>query len=377
MDNLYLCFFGDGKLWENVSLVAAYPLGFSYGRPFRYRDCWVQQEVLHDMAGGAGLDKLVGVEATLAMRFRSQEHQSLILPVRRVEITHIDFMPRSHSVYFTMGQMVNFARFDGLRSVCVEIPSDEADELVGEGPLFFRSSVKVPDDHFASEDEEPAAWTAYSDLIARDDTVSINEEARHSIFFRFREPIVSGPTKKTAVTECLYDSAEMGRICGACLKEGASYELVISHRVPRLIGQDNTMGQLSVGYEVPSENIELNRTEEEYTANYQNHVLLLSANRPSGTYQELTVKPEASEMVLEDDGKVRAVSLRIPVKVSMSLMYRLRTFWVWVLAVFVALALSSVLGAIDSDRFKWGLLLGQVALNLGAALLITLVRARL
>lgn len=46
MSYLFLCFFGDGPHWDNTPLVPAYPSGYSYSRPFRYRDRWVHREVL-------------------------------------------------------------------------------------------------------------------------------------------------------------------------------------------------------------------------------------------------------------------------------------------------------------------------------------------
>jgi hypothetical protein len=75
MKNTYLCFFGDGRLWDNTPLVAAYPSGFSYFRPFRYRDAWIQDELRKEIDNESQRGILVGSAATLGMRFLSADHR--------------------------------------------------------------------------------------------------------------------------------------------------------------------------------------------------------------------------------------------------------------------------------------------------------------
>jgi hypothetical protein len=35
--SLFVTFYGDGPYWDNTVLLPAYPSGYSYFRPFRYR----------------------------------------------------------------------------------------------------------------------------------------------------------------------------------------------------------------------------------------------------------------------------------------------------------------------------------------------------
>lgn len=372
MENLYVCFFGDGRLWDNVSLVAAYPSGFSYFRAFRYRDERIQGAVLDEMGSRGKLERLVGAEAILAMRFVSEKHKSLLLPVRRIEISHIDYMRDNHSIYFTMGPLVDFGQFRDLQSACVEVPPKEG-ERPGEPALFFRASIDVPDDYFATKHKEPGAWTAYSDLVAGSEALPIREEARQSVFLRIWEPSDGQATP----VECLHESRRMGKVCGASLTEGKDYELVIAHRVPGLIGRHTTMGRLSVNYEAPSGNIALSVTEEEYTGNYETHVLLLTAERPSGTYEQLIVKPEASEFAADDGSRVRAVSLPIRLGVQRSVRYRIRRFWGPLLLLFLLLTASSLLGTVRGEETNVTVIAAKVAVNLCATLLIGVLRERI
>src|SRR5574341_1075745 len=229
MDTMFLSFFGDGPLFDNTYLTVAYPTGYSYFRPFRYRDRWLGPQMLEEIKGAETREQLVGQSAILSMRFLTEHYEGLILPIREAQITYIDNIPDNHSVYFSLGRMVDFRKIGNLRDGCIELPSDEIKKLMG-GELFLRSSVSISANVFADSENEDYAWSAYADKIANDETLPINKEARRSIFIRLSKI----RSKKIVKVQEIYNSISMGKIYGPVLEEGGSYEMQIFHRVPSL-----------------------------------------------------------------------------------------------------------------------------------------------
>ena len=125
MKNIFVCFYGDGELWQNINEVVSYPSGCTFYRDFRYRDKKVQASILADIKNKDQRMKFQGKKGILAIRFFSEKFQSLLLPVREIEINHINYLPDNQSVSFTFGRMIDFTQSLDLRSLSLEIPSDE------------------------------------------------------------------------------------------------------------------------------------------------------------------------------------------------------------------------------------------------------------
>jgi hypothetical protein len=370
--NLFICFFGDKGLWDNVILTAAYPVGFSYFRPFRYRDAWVQEKIINEIIDQANRDYFIGEEATLAMRFISDEHKWELLPIRKVYITGIDYLPDNQSIYFKMGPMIDFGGFKGgLQQNCLEIPTADREKMSG-SELMFYSSASVPEEKFLTEDKEDASWVAYSDLIARDNSLPINEEAKNCIFLRFIPP----SNKQSAKTEIIHQSKRMGYMYGTHLYEGQNYELVFLHRVPSLIGSHTTVGKVPIDYVARSGNIELSRTEEEYTHNYQTHVLTITAIRPTGTWEEIILRPKTPTVTADDKRTINTVNLHIPLKVNFSLWYRLRTSGILFILLWFALFVSAYLNPLLKENTTATILIGHAIASAVVAILIIVVKQR-
>ncbi len=339
MSNLFLCFYGNSTLWDNHVLVPAYPKGHSYPRPFRYPDGRIQPDLLKTMADETGRRNLVGSTAFLCLRAlpKSEEHRWSLVPVREVEITHIDYLPESNSIYFRMGRFFDYTKVSGFRESQIEIPESER-EAIGDS-IFFRSRLRLDSESFVDGAEE-GAWAKYAHLVAKDQDFPINDNARHAVFFRFRTLGGEG-----ASASRIHASPQEGPRYGSVLAEGTSYELVFYHRSPCLTGLDDSVEAIPVKYLASTQNIELNRVEGELTGNYQTSTLSVTALQPSGSWEEITIVPEG-KTTLSQKGKkkLHLVKLPIPLKVKRSILHRFRTFWVYVLVLWLALSLLGAAG---------------------------------
>jgi hypothetical protein len=338
MKNLYLCFFGDSALWDNIIQVMAYPDGYTYIRPFRYRDNWLHPEIMDDIKNPKKREALYSEKAILGMRFLTNSYEWLLLPIREITITKIEYMPDNHSVYFTLGPMVDFRKFKHIKDACVEIPDHERQGLSGK-ELFLKSSVPHPKTNFVSSEEEDYSWIEYADKIAKDNTLPFNDRAKNAMFLRLSNLNDSEDMKTGKINESKY----MGKVFGLQLTEGKSYEIGIIHRIPILIGTNTTIEPINVSYESPTNNIEFNRSEETYTANYQTHTVIVTAKKPSGTSEEIIVRPAEKD----DKSKMKILTdkLLIPVKINRSFGYRLQTQYIWFLLLWLSLGLLSYLAA--------------------------------
>jgi hypothetical protein len=370
--NIYVCFFADGRLWDNTPLVAAYPTGFSYFRPFRYRDAWIHDALRTEIDNELQRSALVDSSATLGMRFLSPDYKWLVLPVRKVQLTFIDCLPENYSVYLKMGPMINFAGVEDLRSICTEIPLEER-QSDSEQTLFFRSSAVVSSAYCETSTDENHAWARYCDLVAKDQTMPIHEQARNCVFLRLAS-LTNGESVKT---KAIHQSRRMGERYGAYLQEGKTYELVLLHRVPALIGLHETAEFSPVSYESATGNLKPSPAEEDYSANYQTHVVTVSAVTPSAAWEELVVKlPKGPIETPQTKKKIHTANLHIPARVSRSLWYRFRMVYVWVILLWLALTFLAAIDGIADGALSTPLLLVYAVVSGLAAILVAVVKVK-
>jgi len=366
---LFLCFYGDSALWDNTLLIPGYPSGHSYFRPFRYRDIWVQKSLLEEMQDEKACEKLTGAQVILCMRFLLEQKKWSILPIRKAVIRHIDPMPDNQSVYYSMGALYDFNKIKTLSDICVDIDPSERD-AVG-GALFFRANLAIPFTECENEKIEDAAWVSFVDLVASEKNLPLKEEAKGALFIRFRG--ISG--KELGKRGVIHKSWSMGEIHGTILTEGSSYELVFYHRVPMLLGQHLSLKKSLIKCKVPSGNLELSRSEEEITANYQKHVLNVSALKPSGTWEEIII--ELPEQVEPQDGrKIHTANSRIPLKVKTSLWYRLKQTYFWVLIVWGSLFVNVVVDNLLEGKTDWNLIVVSASIAVLSALGVYMLQQR-
>jgi hypothetical protein len=106
-----LCFNGDGPFRDNLVRTVAYPTGYSYFRPFRYRDVWLSADLLEQVGDQGRRVELQQREAILAARFIASGHEWKLVPIRAVRLTHIHHVPDNHLVYFVLGRFLDPHRY--------------------------------------------------------------------------------------------------------------------------------------------------------------------------------------------------------------------------------------------------------------------------
>ncbi|MFC1967312.1 hypothetical protein ACFLV2_01530 [Chloroflexota bacterium] len=365
--SLFLCFNGDGPYWDNILHIPEYPSGYSYFRPFRYRDKWIQNSLLIKIQNEQTRKKLIGAQVVLCMALRAEER--IILPIRQAVIRHIDPMPDNQSVYFSMGPMYDFTKINTLIDSRLNI-GKSGKESIGIS-LFFEMKSEIPNAVCNSEVSEDNSWVAYTDLIGNEATLPISEEAKQSLFIRFR----GLGRKKLTDMQCIYKSWSSGEVQGAVLSEGTSYELVYFHRVPSLISKDISLKKSMITYKVPSGNLELSRSEEELTGNYQKHVLSISANKPSGTWEEIVI--EFTEKLESQTGMtINAEKSSLPLKVKISHWYRFFRTYIWVLMIWASLSINVVIENLLEGKTDWNLIIASALIAVFSAIGIFMLQQK-
>ena len=370
MATLFITFLADGALWDNIALVPAYPSGFSFPRPFRYRDTWVSSDLIKEMSQEGSRSKLASSAAVLAMRFKSKRYEKRILPLRQVTLTHIHYLPGNHSVFFKLGKFFNFANARTLSEATIRL-TEEQFRTVGQA-LFFRHPMDLPPNTFPISQDEDSLWVRYSDLLSTETSLPIRREARDALFLRFRPPSTDTPTTPHE----LFHSWQQGPVYGSLLTEGSSHELVFFHRVPSLISTHKSIKPSTLSFALPSGNIEFNRSAEDLTGNYQTHVLNLSSLRPSGTWEELTISPPADGVKSEDGKSVPVKRLLIPVKVKSSFWYRFKRYYLLLAILWASLFLGTIIKSLLDGKANTFLILASAGAALITAIAIFVLQQR-
>jgi hypothetical protein len=365
----FLCFNGDGPYWDNVLLIPGYPSGYSYLRPFRYRDSWVQKHLLKEIQNKVAREKLVGTSVILSMRFRLKQKKWSLIPIRKAIIRNIDPMPDNQSIYFSMGALYDFKKAKSLSDACINIKEKERD-AVGEA-LFFTANLEIPLKECENDTTEDAAWVSLVNLIAGEKNLPIRKEAKRALFIRFRG--ISG--KEPSKIGTIYKSWSSGEMHGTILSEGESYELTLYHRVPWLLDQNMSLEKSLIKYKVPSGNLELSISEEDLTGNYQKHIFNVAAIRPSGTWEEIIV--ELPEKIKSQDGeKIYTANPHIPLKVEISHWHRFKQIYIWLLIVWLSLFASSVIGYILDKKTNLPLIITSALISVLSAIGIYMIQQR-
>lgn len=361
MSQIALCFFADGPRWDNIIRIAAYPVGYSYTRPFRYRDERIQPALLRTLSDPAQRSKLIESPAVVLMRFQAGSHASHALPVRRATIRHIAFMPGNHEIYFTLGEFFGYDLAKDLSSLLIDLPVN-AISPIGDA-ILFQMPQDLPDSAFPSQLDQDATWIRYADLIAQDTSLPINPSARSALYLRVCSPIgKTGP----APTEVVRKSSLTGPLHAVKLTEGHSYEMAFFHRVPALIGTKTSIARSVLTYTAPSSNLQLNRTQEDLTSNYQKHVLMLTAMRPSGTYDELRVSPPDKMIDTTGTVDIHAIGIPVPMRVKFSFWHRLKRQIIWLLLTWGSISGGIAVGHLLDGKTNTTLIGISALLGLGA-----------
>jgi hypothetical protein len=336
MKNTFVCFYGDGDLWKNINEVVSYPSGCSFYRDFRYPDNRIQNEILEEIKHDEQRILYQGRKALLSIRFFNENFKWLLLPIREIEITKIKYMADNHSVFFKLGKMVDFCQTKKLRDYCIEIPLSERDHITNDN-ILLRSSASIDKIKFSKIENEDDSWVAYTTKVVKDTSVPFNDGARNSLFLR----LSCLPNEKCVSVDNLYDSINKGQISGLKFKEGKNYEIGILHRAPSLIGTNTTIGQQEVEYIYNQTTLELNCSVESYSANYQTHIIFVSAKNKTGTFEEIQIKPKSQEIKISNNKTLNAYELKVPFRVFVNHWHRFKNSYIWLILLFIALLILS------------------------------------
>ncbi len=350
--SLFLCYFGDSALWDNTVLIPGYPQKYSYFRPFRYTDSLVQRSLLAKIKNEQNRKDLVNKEVILGTRFRNEKNKWTVLPIRKVTIEHIDYMPDNHSVYFSMGPLYDFTAKEvkTLADACVKISPSDRNSV--DDALFFEANLPVPLPECNEAQEDPA-WVMLVNLISQGKNIPLKKEATKSIYFRFNLLRKGKLTKKGI----MYQSPSLGQKEGATLSEGASYEMILYHRVPLLLDKPISLTNSMIKFKAPTGNLEISPSEEELTGNYQKHVLNIAALKPSGAWEEIII--EMPEQIKSQDEKetLLTTNIHIPLKVRKSFWYRLLRTYIFLIIIWGSLFAGNIFDKIIAGKTDWTLII--------------------
>lgn len=116
----------------------------------------------------------------------------------------------------------------------------------------------------------------------------------------------------------------------------------------------------------------------EVNGNYQTHVLTISAKKPSGAWEEIIISPQ-KEAEAQDDSKINTLKLTMPVKIKISLLYRIKTIYIWLMVLWLALFASIVLDkyiGIEENESNTFLILGIASTTLISSIVIFILQQR-
>jgi hypothetical protein len=332
---LFLSFYGDGPYWDNTVMLPAYPIGYSYLRPFRYRDDWIESEVLtraHQQPASFN-----GVRAILAMRFRDQNANDVAVPLREVRLSAVE-REEDNFVYFRLGRFVDLSQTAALTDLAVTIP-DGADGGAGRPTphLFFEADVAEP--AFAPDTQQTQMWGKLTDLISSEGTLPIAVEAQRSVFFHIDTPVRGN----AAVVKELQTTFTQGGRFGAALPEASPYEVVLLHRIPHLIGTHGSIAP--IGAAVGGVNSEISPTRLQLSGNYHRHILTVTGKRAKDSADTIDVLPDVPSAMSAAGEEIHVLPVSLPVRVTPNLLYRARTRWLPLLLLALALGINGVIGA--------------------------------
>src|SRR5207302_2009544 len=144
-------------------LLGAYPSGFSYPRPFRYRNGRIGPELLRDIKDPERRRTVEKTRAVLAMRFLRSDLQWTLVPIRRVTVTRVDYADDNHSVFFRLGDFFDFRSVDSLLDCGLTIPEEDQREAFPDSILF--RSTHIPEASTVGEADEGEVWTKLCSLF--------------------------------------------------------------------------------------------------------------------------------------------------------------------------------------------------------------------
>jgi hypothetical protein len=355
---LVLTYYGDGPRWDNAILLAAYPPGHSYGRPFRYRDKWVTDELrqLLDRTPNA----FVEAEATIGMRFYDPAFG--FVPLRDATVSAVRGGDANY-IHFRLGPLHDYEGRT-LCSACRPFPEDMSST---EALMFLvKEPLRAPaePDRVAQQLER---WAALADAIAREDTLPVSDSSRRGIFF------AAYPAKRSRSSRAhvVANTDTAGPLYGYRVAEGESVEVVVAHRVPRLIGSPDSVLPVPIKITSSNENYALSASERTLTSNYDQFPLTFAARNRQNVSTEVSILPP-SAIDFPDGSQGTSAPVQLMAGVRLGFLYRLRTQVVPLVVIWAAFFFLAYEAGLEQFKGHGGRLVVVAAISGVASLIITL-----
>jgi hypothetical protein len=337
-----LCFRADGPYWFDLVHLLAYPDGVSYLWPFRYDANRIEPTLRSEVDTPGRRRALSGTRALVAARFHTAAQDRLV-PIRYATIVHVGIFAGIYSFSFRLGQPFGFEGASDLLSCSVQTSQDVEH-------LTFRENVIPPLSSLSEGDLVGVSWKKFAQLLVRENSLPINDEARHSLFIHMGGPedeTVAAPIRRIRKTKSGED------VYGYQLKEGRKYELRYSHLVPALEGINTTVREILIEPKFAGESLEVNTTEATLIGNYGAQSLILGAASPTSIWHELRLAPKEKQLTSQDKNiNINTHPMRLPLAISWSMK---RWFWRTLLpsmGLFVALAILGAANLVDRNLPK-------------------------
>jgi hypothetical protein len=340
--SLFVTFYGDGPYWDNTLLVPAYPSGYLYFRPFRYRDKWVdpklREKFISEPAGFRGRP------ANLCMRFRDKSATDRLVPIRRARLSSVQREDDSF-VYFKLGEFFEFPETGTLSDFALPMPAEGVSG--SENYLLFESDIALP--QLSSEEKDAQMWARLGELIAKETVLPIAQEAKQAVFLHFRTPTQAQPATVGEIGTSFTSGAKFG----ASLPENKAYELVLLHRIPFLIGTNGSIEPVTVSADAT--NFEISPKRFNISANYGRQVFTITALKASASSEEIRIEPESRKVKAVSGEEIRLEALNIPLRATRNYWYRAWTKWLPLAALAAAIGTQGVVGGWDLIKQHWPL----------------------
>jgi hypothetical protein len=326
-------FFADGPYHRNVPEALAFPDGYSFHRPFRYRDHYISDPVRKAL--GAHGNHVHGLRAVLAMRFNDETANRLILPVREIELTHAVITADANEIFFRLGRFFQVAEGTAsLKELCLQL-----DAAVPHTQFMFALEGICAHRGLAADDDIET-WSRLVELVAHDTSLPIAADARNSMFVRFQRPQRSQPAEARA----LYWSWREGWRYGARMPEGREMELGFLHRFPSNTGKNTTVKPFALTYEPSTADLAITPKQEEISGNYQSHSVVLQPLDAGSKLTDLQFNAP-NDLPLVNGNEAHSSSYGLPVRVAAGFWHRLWSRFIPFIVVALALAANAVIGA--------------------------------
>lgn len=364
---LIVNWFADQDKWENMALVTFYPQGLSYFRPFRYRDKWISKQVLDEL-GESGTKILTSSshDTLLCAKFSSTES---IIPVRRIELTHVQPSGDEYYIYFKVGPFVDYRQCKSILEYSTELTGFITED--DRQKLFHRSTYDLANIAFVpkqDQEAESSSWAKFLYLLCLDKTLPL-ENVRHSVFLRL-SCLIDRDASKVVIPSKVGSSHLKGDFHGYALQEDKYYEAELLHRVPLLI--DTQLRLKFFNYKVLSSGdyLQVSPDDLEISGNYESHVIQLYAKESSPEGQTVHFAGPEDRKISFDGNILNLHNFQIYFKNTFSFRKLFRKRIAPFLLIFVILFLALTLPDFTQqgwDVFSSPHIIGQIILILVVA----------